>query len=84
MLIMLFLKEHFKWVIPFNRLLPKSTFSDYHEGYDVFSEMPGGRPSSFQGVTEWGGPPGSAPKERRTAEGGGLSASGGHHPSVTP
>jgi len=20
---------------------------------DVFSEMPGGRPSSFQGVTEW-------------------------------
>jgi hypothetical protein len=35
-------------------LLPKSVFSDYHEGYDVFSEMPGGRPSSFQGVTEWG------------------------------
>jgi hypothetical protein len=45
-------------------LLPKSPFTDYYEAYDVFSEMPGGprrarpsrRPSSFQGVTEWGTP----------------------------
>jgi len=25
-------------------------------GADAFSEMPGGRPSSFHGVTEWGTP----------------------------
>jgi hypothetical protein len=26
-------------------LLPKSAFSAYYEGYDAFSEMPGGRAS---------------------------------------
>jgi hypothetical protein len=47
-------------------------------GDDAFSEMPGGRPSSFHGVTKWGTPWLSVPQEREE-QGGGR-----HHPSVTP
>jgi hypothetical protein len=56
-----------------NRLLPKSPFSNYHEGYDGFSEMPGGRPSSFQGVTEWGGTPWLRSKGAENSGGGRLA-----------
>ena len=46
-------------------------------GDNAFSEVPGGRPSSFQDVTEWGTPWLHVPQEREEQGGGRL------HPSVT-
>jgi hypothetical protein len=76
--------------ISLERLQPES--AEYAGSWDngSFSVMPGGRPSSFQGVTEWGTrwPRAIA---RGTARGEAVPASrepkgeaGGHHPSVTP
>ena len=51
--------------------------------HGVFSEVTGGRPSSFQEVMEWGTP---WPRAKRGEQGGGRRARrlfGGHHPSVT-
>ena len=59
------------------RLLPKPSYSLSFMGDDAFSEMPGGRPSSFHGVTEWGTP--WLPLVRAGEQGGGRD-----HPSVTP
>ncbi len=61
-----------------NRLLPKCSYSLSVMGDDAFSEMPGGRPSSFHGVTEWGTPWLPVPQER------GEQGGGRDHPSVTP
>ena len=38
----------------FNGLLAKSSNQTAKLDDGAFSEMPGGRPSSFHGVTEWG------------------------------
>ena len=42
-------------------------------GDDAFSEMPGGRPSSFHGVTEWGTPWLPDLQDREEQGGGGIT-----------
>jgi len=54
----------------------QTQFAIQQKGGDAFSEVPGGRPSSFHGVTEWGTP-------WLRSEGAENSGGGRIHPSVT-